>query len=279
MVWESRNRLQFNKIWWEQTWIQQGFSLDSKSKFFLVGVHMGRIHGALPLRECRTFFWRHETTNSKATLLVECFFIRTISLSLRKWIKLGWPFFTSLFLLVDTQQQWAMKVTLGPLQSHVMSCNLILVNCYGDARGFGIQRWFVGMFFYPTQDAEHLFVEDSRKPEVTPSFATIASWESQVIIAIYPPQGLTVTIIYLQPQPPLQKGTTTLDHFTTSRDSGLGGAGLICLTVGKRFWSTKKNGGPDLDDHFSSSFKQLEILGSRFGRWLGGGFKYIYIFI
>ena len=32
-----------------------GFSLDSKSKFFLVGVHMGRIHGTLPLRERRIF--------------------------------------------------------------------------------------------------------------------------------------------------------------------------------------------------------------------------------
>ena len=176
------------------------------------------------------------------------------------WVAL----FTFLFLLVDTQQQWAMKITLGPLQSHVMSCNLILVNCYGDARGFGIQKGDLLGWFYPTQDADsssppgpgwHLFVEDSRKPEVKPSFATIASWESQVIIAIQPPQGLTVTIIYLQPQPPPERYNNSwplhnIAWFWLGR--------FAVWLLGKRFWSTK-NGDHDLDDHWSSSW-QLEIL-------------------
>lgn len=90
-------------------------------------------------------------------------------------------------------------------------------------------------------DIFFFFFEDSRKPELKPSFATIASWESQVIIAIQPPQGLTVTIIYLHPQPlPSRKVQQLL---TTSQHRVILAWEVCCLTVGKRFWSTNKKLG------------------------------------
>lgn len=154
---------------------------------------------------------------------------------------------------MDTQQQWEMKVTLGPLQSHVMSCNLILGELLLGCPGFWHPKVICWDVFYPTQDAKKLvttrtrmtsfffFFEDSRKPELKPSFATIASWESQVIIAIQPPQGLTVTIIYLHPQPlPSRKVQQLL---TTSQHRVILAWEVCCLTVGKRFWSTNKKLG------------------------------------
>lgn len=153
-----------------------------------------------------------------------------------------------------------MKVTLGPLQSHVMSCNLILGELLLGCPGFWHPKVICWDVFYPTQDAKKLVTTRTRMTSFFFFFRRLKETRTKTFICHDRILGISsdhcnststgVDSNYNIPPSstsPLQKGTTTLDHFTTSRDSGLGGLLFDCgETV---LVDQQKIGGPDLDDH------------------------------